>query len=54
VVVGRELAELVDGVRGLLDDPERAAECGRRGRRTAQERLGMPAVARRLEEAYAA
>ena len=54
VVVGTGADDLVSGVRRLLAEPEHAAECGRRARLTAKERLGMPAIARHLEAAYSA
>lgn len=53
-VVTPSADSLVGAVRALLADPALAAECGQRGRDAAREHLGMPAVARHLEEAYSA
>jgi glycosyltransferase involved in cell wall biosynthesis len=53
-VVDHSLEHLTDAVADLLADPARAAAQGAAGRAYVRERLSMSAVARRLEELYAA
>ncbi len=52
VVTSCEPTQLAAAVAGLLSDPARRRELGRRGRAVARERLAWASVAKRMEELY--
>ncbi len=53
IVVEGEPRRLGEALRGLIADPGRADEMGRRGARVARERFGWAAIAREMEAVYA-
>ncbi|WP_336645735.1 glycosyltransferase [Microbacterium sp. USHLN186] len=51
-VIGSSLSDLIESMRGLIADPDRARATGERGRQAVREKRSMAAIARQLEQLY--